>query len=130
MTQADAYAVLKTGHVSLALASGALFAARGLGVLLGARLAMAAAVRRTSVAVDTALLAAALGLLAVLRMNPFATPWLAFKLTLLAAYIGFGTLALRRAPSRRGKAAAWAAALACYAGIVWVARHKAVPGLG
>lgn len=130
MAPAETYALLKAGHIGLALASGALFACRGVGVLLGARLAMAPLVRRASVALDTALLAAAVALLVLLRLNPVTTPWLAFKMALLAAYIGFGTLALRRAPTRTTRAIAFAAALGCYAAIVWVARHKVVFGLG
>jgi uncharacterized membrane protein SirB2 len=83
---------------------------------------MAPAVRRASQWVDTALLAAALLLLMVLQLNPFATPWLLVKLVLLVAYIVFGTLALKRAPSRAGKALAFAAALTCFAAMVATAR--------
>lgn len=116
------YPLIKGAHVGLALLSGGLFAGRGVGVLMGAAAPMAPLVRRLSQAIDSALLAAALLLLAVLQLNPFATPWLLAKLALLVAYIVFGTLALRRAPTRRAKAVAFMAALACFAMMVAIAR--------
>lgn len=56
-------------------------------------------VRRVPHAVDTVLLAAALGMLWVGQRNPFDERWLSAKLLCLLAYIGFGALALRRAPT-------------------------------
>ena len=122
MALAEFYPWIKAIHVGLALLSGGLFAGRGVGVLLGAVAPMAPQVRRLSQVIDTALLAAALLLLATLNLNPFATPWLLAKLTLLVAYIGFGTLALKRAPTRTGKALAFVVALACFAMMVTIAR--------
>jgi uncharacterized membrane protein SirB2 len=122
MTLPELYPVLKLLHVGLALASGALFALRGAGVLLGKALPMRAPVRRLSYAIDTALLAAALGLLALLRLNPFATSWLAVKLAFLVAYIVLGTLALRRARGRLRKGVAYVAALLCFGAMYAVAR--------
>lgn len=122
MALADYYAVIKASHVGLALLSGGLFACRGVGVLLGARAPMAPLVRRGSQVIDTALLAAALLLLAALELNPFATPWLRTKLGFLLAYIVFGSLALRRARFRAGKVLAFIVALACFATMVVVAR--------
>ncbi|WP_406625265.1 SirB2 family protein [Acidovorax sp. SDU_ACID1] len=122
MAFTDYYLVIKASHVGLALLSGGLFACRGVGVLLGARAPMAPLVRRGSQVIDTALLTAALLLLATLELNPFATPWLRTKLGFLLAYIVFGSLALRRAQSRAGKALAFIAALVCFATMVTVAR--------
>lgn len=121
MALADWYPTIKAAHVSLAALSGLFFAVRGVGVLLGIGAAMAPRTRRASVAIDTALLVAALLLLATLRLNPLTVPWLQMKLGLLAAYIGFGTLALRRARTRGGKAAAFAVALLCFGMMVAVA---------
>jgi uncharacterized membrane protein SirB2 len=122
MSVAEFYPAIKASHVGLVVLSGTLFAARGLGVLLGGAWPLAAPARRGSQVIDTALLAAALLLLATLHLNPFTTPWLATKLGLLVAYIGFGTFALRRAATRGGKAVAFAAALLCFATMVLVAR--------
>ncbi len=119
---AEYYLQIKLVHIFLALGSGALFAMRGLGVLAGLRLAMAAPVRYLSYGIDTALVTAALMLLAVLHLNPLSTPWLAVKLSLLAAYIVFGSLALKRARSRRAKARFYLLALACFGFMYSVAR--------
>jgi len=122
MEFAEYYPAIKSVHVSLALASGGLFALRGLVRLGGSEAANRAPVRRLSYAIDASLLAAALLLLAALRLKPFATPWLAVKLALLVAYIVLGTLALKRAktPARRGLA--FVAALACFASMYAIAR--------
>jgi len=122
MTLAELYPVTKAVHVGLALASGGLFAGRGLGVLMGASMPTSRPMRRASALIDTALLAAALVLVATLGMNPFTTPWLATKLVLVVAYIVLGIFALRAARTRRGKAVAYAAALSCYLAILVIAR--------
>ncbi len=119
---AESYPWIKAAHVLLALASGGLFAGRGLGVLMGSTVPLAPPLRRLSQGIDTALLIAALLLLATLQINPFAMPWLQAKLALLVAYIVFGTLALRRAPTLATKAMAYAAALASFASMFAVAR--------
>ena len=113
MALADFYPLIKASHVGLVMLSGGLFAGRGVGVLLGATMPMSPVVRRCSQVIDTALLVAALLLLATLQLNPFTSPWLLAKLVLLVAYIGFGILALRRAPTLAGKGLAFAAARLC-----------------
>ena len=121
MALADFYPLIKASHVGLVMLSGGLFAGRGVGVLLGATMPMSPVVRRCSQVIDTALLVAALLLLATLQLNPFTTPWLLAKLELLVAYIGFGILALRRAPTLAGKGLAFAAALLCFVMMLMVA---------
>lgn len=124
MTPAELYPVIKTMHIGLVLVSGGLFVLRGLAVLLGHNsVAMRVPVRYLSYAIDTALLAAALALLAMLHLNPFTTPWLAAKLALLVAYIVLGTLALRRARTRSRRVMAFAAALLCFGAMYAIARR-------
>lgn len=123
MTITEFYLAIKATHIGLVLASGSLFALRGLGVLLGSATAMRAPARRLSYAIDTALLTAAVLLLAILHLNPFTTPWLAAKLVLLVAYIVLGSLALKRARSRPHRALAFCAALLCFAAIYAIARR-------
>jgi len=114
------YLPIKHAHIGLVLASGGLFALRGLAALLGQHWANAAPLRWLSYTIDTALLTAALMLLVMLKLNPFTTAWLATKLTLLVAYVVLGALALRRARSHR---ALWfVAALACFGLMYSVAR--------
>ena len=116
----ELYPVVKPVHVALVLASGALFVVRGAAVLAHKPWGMERPLRVSSYAIDTGLLVAGLLLLAMLRMNPVATPWLGVKLTLLPVYIVLGSMALKRARSAR---AAWfAAALLVYAFMISVAR--------
>jgi len=63
-------------------------------------------------------------LLTMLRLNPFATPWLLAKLCGLVVYIGLGVVALRPTVARPVRAAAWLAALAVAGWIVSVAFTK------
>lgn len=123
MTLVELYPVVKTMHIGLVLASGSLFVLRGVAVLLGYSVAMRAPVRYLSYAIDTALLAAALLLLAMLHLNPFTTPWLAAKLALLVAYIVLGSLALRRARTLPRRALAFVAALLCFGAMYSIARR-------
>ena len=108
-------------HIGLVLTSGALFAVRGVAVLLGARWAMVPAVRRLSYTIDTVLLGAALLLLAFLNLNPFVVPWLATKMGFLLLYILLGSFALKHAPTRRLRAAGLVAALLCFGFMLSVA---------
>lgn len=118
----DLYPQVRLAHISLVLISGALFAARGVGVLAGARWSMAPAVRRLSHTIDTALLGAALLLLYVLDINPFAVAWLSTKIALLMAYIVLGSLALKRARTTGVRALCFVAALVCFGFMLTVAR--------
>lgn len=117
------YLVIKATHIGLVLTSGCLFMVRGLAVLLGWSVAMRAPARRLSYAIDTALLMAALLLLAILQLNPLTTPWLATKLTLLVAYIMLGSLALKRARTRFARMLAYGAAMLCFAAMFAIARQ-------
>ncbi len=117
------YLPIKLVHIFLALTSGGLFALRGVGVLAGFRWPMAALVRYLSYGIDTALLTAALMLLAILRLNPLTTPWLAMKLLLLIGYIVLASFALKRASGRVSKTRFYLLALACFGFMYSVARH-------
>lgn len=116
------YPQIKQFHIFVALLSGTLFALRGAFALGGARWPLAAPVRWLSYAIDTALLTAALMLLTILPRAVFANGWLAVKLGLLVAYIVLGAFALRRARSRRARAACYLAALAVFLAIYATAR--------
>lgn len=123
------YLQIKSVHVAMVIASGLLFALRGAAVLAGARWAMAAPLRYLSYAIDTTLLTAALMLLTALKLNPFVVPWLSVKLALLVLYVLLGSLALKRARSRRARAGSYVAALATFAFMVFVARAHHPLGL-
>lgn len=123
------YPQIKHVHIGLALTSGALFALRGAGVLAGMRWPRRAAVRWTSYGIDTALLAAAFMLLAILPGGLYANGWLTAKLILLVAYVVLGVYALRRARSRTGRVLCYVAALATFGMIYSIARAHHPLGL-
>jgi len=120
------YPYLKTAHVTLVLASGSLFAARGVAVLLAARWPMQRAVRLLSQCIDSALLLAAVLMLTAVRGHFLSQPWLQLKLALLPVYIVLGSFALRRAATRRGKALAFGLALLCFTLMLALARIRFV----
>ena len=88
------YPQIKLVHVSAVLASGALFAVRGLARQLGAAWPLFAPVRYLSYTIDTVLLTAAFMLMTVLHQYPFAQPWLTVKVILVVVYIGLGAFAI------------------------------------
>ena len=123
------YLAIKHTHVALVSASGALFAARGLGVLAGGSWPMQPLARRLSVAIDVLLLGAGITLWTLLGLNPARETWLGAKLALLLLYIVLGSLALKRAPTRGSKAAFLLAALALFGFMVSVALAHHPAGL-
>lgn len=78
--------------------------------------------------IDSLLLASALALALMLHQYPFRDAWLTAKVLGLLAYIGLGTVALKRGRSRNVRLAAWLGALATFAYIVSVAVTKAPAG--
>lgn len=116
------YPQVRAVHIGAVLASGALFALRGAGVLARARWPLAAPLRYVSYSIDTVLLTAALMLLSMLPAALFANHWLTVKLMLLVIYVALGSFALKRGRSARVRAICFAAALAVYAGMFGIAR--------
>ncbi|MGM9424902.1 SirB2 family protein [Hydrogenophaga sp. MI9] len=99
-------------HITLVALSVSLFAARGAGVLAGQAWPMAGWARGLAPVLDSLLLLAGGSLWWLRQLNPTQDHWLLAKLVLLIVYIGLGTLALKRAPTRAAKAVCWLAALA------------------
>jgi uncharacterized membrane protein SirB2 len=118
---AEFYLPLKQLHMALAALSVSLFSARALAALAGAGWPLTRGVRSASMAVDSLLLAAGVGLWALLSLRPDRDPWLLAKLALLVGYIVLGSLALRRARTGAGRVAALLGAWVCVAAIVAVA---------
>lgn len=116
------YGDLRTLHLLAVGLSGGLFALRALAVLAGARWPQARPVRVASWVIDSVLLTAGALLWSALQIHPVHQPWLGTKLLLLLAYIGLGTMALRRARSIRARLAWTVSALACFGFMVLVAR--------
>jgi uncharacterized membrane protein SirB2 len=118
------YPEVRLVHISSVIASSSLFALRGAMTLAGSALPQHPAVRYLSYTIDTVLLTAALMLLSMLRLNPFATPWLTTKLALLLAYIALGSFALKRAPTQKVRTLCLVLALLVLLSIVAIARAK------
>jgi len=117
----DHYQAVKQAHIGSVVASVALFVARGIGVQMRARWPMRAAVRWTSVAIDTLLISAGGLLWWMLSLNPVRERWLGAKLLLVVVYIVIGSLALKRAPTQRAKAFAFVASIVCVAVVAVIA---------
>lgn len=123
------YQTLKLIHQTAVTLSIAGFFARGAAALAGAAWVRGRAARTLPHLVDTVLLASALLMAWMLRLNPLTTPWLAAKIIGLLAYIALGMLALKPGRPMALRAAAWGAALLCFAQIVAVAITKQAAGL-
>jgi uncharacterized membrane protein SirB2 len=118
----ELYPEIKLVHVTFALASGALFLVRGAAVNWGGSWGMVAPVRYLSYAIDIVLLTAALLLLAILPAAVYSNGWLWLKLLLLMAYIGLGTLALKRGRTAAIRRGCFVAAIAFYLAVYMIAR--------
>ena len=100
------------------------FAARGLASLAGATWVRSRPAKIVPHVVDTLLLLSAISLVWMLGLNPLGTPWLLAKIGALGLYIVLGSLALKRAATRTGQAAAGLAALATVGWIIATAVGK------
>ncbi|HXH04248.1 MAG TPA: SirB2 family protein [Candidatus Competibacteraceae bacterium] len=120
------YLALKHLHVTAAVLSFALFSLRGLWMLADSPLLTQRWVKIVPHIVDSVLLAAAIGMLVTIGLNPLTVPWLIAKIVALFAYIGLGTFALKRGRSKAVRTVCWLAALAVFGYIVLVARSKLV----
>jgi uncharacterized membrane protein SirB2 len=73
---------------------------------------------------DTIFLLSGIAMLVLLSLNPLSQSWLLAKFTGLVLYILFGTLAIRRGPTREIRIIAFVAALSMFAYVVGVALAK------
>lgn len=118
------YAVVKQIHLSAVLLSGLGFAARGWASLRGAAWVQGRSARTLPHVVDTVLLASALTMAWMLRLNLAASPWLTAKVLGLLVYIALGMVVLRPRYAFALRSGAWAAALLVLGWIVSVALLK------
>jgi uncharacterized membrane protein SirB2 len=124
------YTLLRTAHIVTIYVSLALFLLRGFWMLRDSPRLNDRWVRVLPHINDTLLLTAAIAMLVVTRLNPLEQPWLMAKIIGLLAYIGVGTVALKRGRSKATRAKALVAALGIFAYIIAVAVTKQViPGV-
>jgi len=122
------YPALKHLHLTTVVLSFALFALRGVWMLIDSPWLQRRWVRIVPHVIDTVLLASAIGLALILEQYPFVHDWLTAKVLGLIAYIILGGIALRYGPNKPIRALAWIAALAVFGYIVSVALTHAPLG--
>lgn len=94
------YLAIKHLHITCVVLSGLGFGVRGFGMLLSAPWLKHRLVRTLPHLVDSVLLLSALTLAWQSGQYPFVAPWLTAKLAGLLAYIGLGSMALKRGATR------------------------------
>lgn len=117
----DAFAILKTLHVSCAVLSVTGFTLRGVWALRENPLREGRVAKTLPHLIDTCLLGSAVGMLVIWGVSPMALPWVMAKILALLLYIGLGMLALRFAQTFRSRLAAYVSALCMAAYIIAVA---------
>jgi uncharacterized membrane protein SirB2 len=125
---AFSYAALKAVHVATAAASVALFGVRSSWMLCSPQRLRSRWVRIVPHAIDTVLLASAIGLAVMIGNYPGTHGWLTAKVLGLIGYIVLGSVALKRGRTTRIRVAAFVGALALFAYIVSVAITKSPAG--
>ncbi|HCE40619.1 MAG: regulator SirB [Alcanivorax sp.] len=118
------YLTVKHLHMTLAALSVSFFMVRAWWSVRESPLGQRRWVRVAPHVLDTLLLTCGLILMVLLRAWPHQTPWLAAKLTALLLYIGFGTLAIKRARSSGQRALFTVLAIMVFAYMVAVAITK------
>lgn len=118
------YFALKHLHMTFAVLSGAFFLLRGIWMLSGSTLLQRRWVRIAPHIIDTLLLASAVVLAVWSSQYPLQQSWLTAKVIALVAYIGLGTVALKRGRTPQVRGLAFVAALACFGYILAVAVTK------
>lgn len=124
------YPLLRTLHIATVHLTLILFLLRGFWMLVESPRLHARWARIVPHVNDTLLLFAAISMLVVAGMNPLEQPWLLAKIVGLLAYIGLGTLALKRGKTKAIRIKALIAALGMFGYIIAVAISKQViPGV-
>lgn len=118
--------MIKFIHVTAVIISISLFVLRGIWMMSDSGLLQRRWVRIVPHVNDTLLLLSGIWLAISIQQYPFVHHWLTAKLVAVVAYIGLGTLALKRAPGKNWKIIFWLLALLVVAYIVFVASQHAV----
>jgi len=115
------YLAIKYLHITSVALSGSFFLLRGFWMLRESDMLQQRWVKVLPHIIDTLLLSSALIMVFWSAQYPFVQPWLTAKVVALIAYIGLGTVALKRGKTKAVRTWAWLAALATFAYIVAVA---------
>jgi uncharacterized membrane protein SirB2 len=124
------YSLLRLLHIGTVYVTLGLFITRGIWMLLDSPRLQERWVKVVPHLNDTLLLTAAIALVVVGDLDLLANPWLIAKIVALLAYIGLGSVALKRGRSKAVRVKAFVAALGVFGYIVAVAVTKQViPGV-
>ena len=115
------YLALRHVHITCAILTIALFAGRGLLMIVESPLLQSRVLRYLPHLVDTVLLTSALMLTTVVHQYPFVNGWLTMKIVLLVIYILLGTVALRRGRTKALRVTAYCIGLLVVGFLVSVA---------
>jgi len=120
------YELLKLGHVAAVVISGSLFAYRFARLNRNPDQPLPTSLKVLPHINDTLLLACAIGMLALLGLNPFTTPWLFAKILALLVYIVIGAICIRSPPGSRRQTVSFVAAISVFTYILLVGLGKQV----
>lgn len=122
------FLLLKHVHVTCAVISFTLFFLRGIWSFKGSPIMQQGWVKVVPHAVDTLLLASALGMAYLIEQYPLVDAWLTAKFFGLLLFITLGSVALKHGKTRAIRIAAWLGAQVVFAYIVLVAtNHNPLP---
>ncbi len=122
---ADYYWTLRHIHITAVALSLSLFVLRGLWMLADSPRLRQPWARVAPHVIDTVLLASAVALTLIIHQYPFVDAWLTAKVLGLLAYIGLGTVALKRGRRKRVRMTAFLGALLVFGYMVGAAlRHS------
>lgn len=125
-----AYSILKLIHIGTVYITFGLFLTRGIWMLLDSPRLQDRWAKVLPHLNDTLLLTAAIAMVFVGDLGLSDNPWLIAKILGLLAYIGLGTMALKRGKTKARRAGYFIAALAAFGYIIAVAVTKQVlPGV-
>ena len=118
------YETLKLAHVSCVVISGSLFIYRYARLSLHPDRPLPEPLKVLPHINDTVLLSCAIGMLVLIGLNPFTTPWLLAKIVALLVYIALGAICMRSSPGSRRQSVSFVAAISVFAYILLVALNK------
>ena len=120
------YNLLKLGHIACVVISGSLFIYRYARLHGHPNQHLPKALKVLPHINDTVLLSCAIGMLLLIGLNPFTTPWLLAKIVALLVYIVLGAICMRSLPGSRHQTVSFVAAISVFAYILLVGLSKQV----
>ncbi len=120
------YYMLKLAHVACVVISGALFIYSYARLSMRPNQPLAKALKVLPHINDTVLLVSAIGMLSLIGLNPFTTPWLLAKILALLVYITLGAICMRSLPGSKRQTVSFVGAISVFAYILLVGLSKQV----